>query len=131
MGKEIIINMQKFTLISGAVISFLGVAIGAFGAHGLRTLLETNGRIETFETAVKYQMYHGLALVLVGILYQFFPEKWLNLSSWGFLAGVIVFSGSLYLLCLTNVRWLGAITPLGGLGFLFGWAMLLMSFIKK
>lgn len=125
---------MKFFIQSGAVLGLLGVAIGAFGAHALRAMLETSGRTATFETAVKYQFYHALALVLVGILLNLFGSnptmvKLLSWSGYSFLGGVLVFSGSLYLLCFTGVTWLGAITPLGGLAMIAGWALLLWAFL--
>ena len=104
---------------TGAVLGFLGVAAGAFGAHGLRGSLAPD-RLEIFETAVRYQIYHALALVLSGTLNA-------QRAGWAFFLGVLVFSGSLYLLVLTDRRWLGAVTPLGGLMLLVGWAMLASS----
>lgn len=121
--------MDKFFLQAGSLLGLIGVGIGAFGAHGLRAKLTAAGRMETFETAVKYQFYHALALVLVGVLMQQLASspaalKYLNWSGYGFLIGVLIFSGSLYVLCLTGVTWLGAITPLGGLFMIAGWALL-------
>src|SRR5689334_12399789 len=101
-------NSQTTFRISAAV-GFLAVALGAFGAHGLQDLLEKNGRLATWETAVLYHLTHSVVLLLVAALPQFRRVAW-----WLFLAGVVVFSGSLYVLALTNLRWLGAITPLGG-----------------
>lgn len=103
----------------GAVLGFLGVAAGAFGAHGLKGML-TADRLEIFETAVRYQMYHSLALVASGILGS-------SKAGWAFLLGVVVFSGSLYLLVLTEKRWLGAITPIGGVLLLVGWVFLALA----
>lgn len=123
--------MQKVALISGAIFAFLAVAIGAFGAHGLQSILVANNRVDTFETAVKYHMYHALALLITGILLQFFPGKLLENSVWLFIAGIFIFSGSLYALCLTNIRILGAITPIGGLCFLIAWALLIIGFWKS
>ena len=121
--------MDKFFLQAGSLLGLIGVGIGAFGAHGLRARLTAAGRMDTFETAVKYQFYHALALVLVGILMQQLASnpaalKYLNWSGYGFLIGVLIFSGSLYVLCFTGVTWLGAITPLGGLFMIAGWALL-------
>jgi uncharacterized membrane protein YgdD (TMEM256/DUF423 family) len=121
--------MYKFFLQTGALMGLMGVAIGAFGAHGLAKILQKTGRVETFETAVKYQFYHALALVLVGMLMQQLanvPEaqKWLTYSGYSFLAGTLVFSGTLYVLCLSGITWLGAITPIGGVLMIAGWAML-------
>ena len=100
----------------GALLGFVAVAAGAFGAHGLRGVL-TPERFETFEVAVRYQMYHALA-ILAAVLFDA-PQ-----AAWLFFAGVVIFSGSLYLLVLTDTRWLGAITPIGGLCFLAGWIAL-------
>jgi uncharacterized membrane protein YgdD (TMEM256/DUF423 family) len=121
--------MFRFFLQAGSLLGLIGVGIGAFGAHSLRAKLTAAGRMDTFETAVKYQFYHALALVLVGILMQQLASnptalKYLNWSGYGFLIGVLIFSGSLYVLCLTGVTWLGAITPLGGLFMIAGWALL-------
>lgn len=105
-----------------AAVCFLAVALGAFGAHALKSTLETNGMTDTWKTAVLYHFIHGVALF--------------SLALWGkvsagvcglFLAGIVAFSGSLYLMALTNLRWLGAITPLGGLCFLAAWAWLIIS----
>ena len=125
---------MKFFIQSGAVLGLLGVALGAFGAHALRAMLDASGRAATFETAVKYQFYHALALVLVGLLMHTFGSnptivKLLNWSGYSFLGGVIIFSGSLYILCFTGVTWLGAITPLGGLAMIAGWALMLWAFL--
>ncbi|MBN8824397.1 MULTISPECIES: DUF423 domain-containing protein [unclassified Spirosoma] len=125
---------MKFFLQSGALLGVLGVALGAFGAHALRTMLEASGRTATFETAVKYQFYHALALVLVGLLMHAFGSnpstmKLLNWAGYSFLGGVLIFSGSLYILCFTGITWLGAITPLGGLAMIAGWALLFWAFV--
>ena len=102
--------------IAGAALGVIAVAAGAFGAHGLKGVLSPE-RFETFEVAVRYQMYHSLAILLASSLGA--PQ-----AAWCFFVGVIVFSGSLYLLVLTDTRWLGAITPIGGLFFLAGWIAL-------
>lgn len=104
-----------------AVSGFLVVALGAFGAHGLKDLLAKHGTLDIWEKAVLYQMFHTLALLLVASR----P----NINSGAaicFLLGMIIFCGSLYGLAITNIRWLGAITPLGGVGFLIGWVWLLL-----
>lgn len=114
----------KSTLIAGAIFGFFSVALGAFGAHALKDyLLETN-RLDTYEKAVQYQMYHALALLFVGILGLQFPELKLDWVGLFFVLGILIFSGSLYVLCGTGIRWMGAITPLGGICFLVGWGML-------
>lgn len=114
---------RTFTIIA-AVMGFLGVATGAFGAHALETTLKANGREGTFETATQYHLYHALALLAAAWAASRWPD---NLAYWAgycFIVGVVLFSGSLYALSLTNQRWLGAITPLGGLAFLAGWLCL-------
>ena len=111
-----------------AVLGGLGVAIGAFGAHGLRAMLEASGRFDTFETAVRYQFYHALALLGVGVLLQLRPElRGLGLVGWLWLGGVILFSGSLYTLCFTGITKLGAVAPIGGLLLIGGWIGLLWA----
>ncbi len=124
---------MKFFIQSGAILGLLSVAIGAFGAHALRASLTASGRADTFETAVKYQFYHALALLAVGILLHLMAgnpvaEKWLTYAGYSFLGGVLVFSGSLYVLCATGITLLGAITPLGGLLMIAGWAMVFWAF---
>ena len=102
-----------------AVLGFLAVALGAFGAHGLHDVLEKNGRLATWETAVLYHLTHAVVLLLISTL------RPLRIAAWRLmLAGVAVFSGTLYALALTTVKWLGAITPLGGLCLLAGWLAL-------
>ena len=115
--------MKPKTIIQTAsIFGTIAVGIGAFGAHGLKSLLEASGRLETFETAVKYHFYHSLALFGLGILALLKPNwKKTSLSFWGFSLGILIFSGSLYVLCLSGISWLGAITPLGGVAFILGW----------
>lgn len=115
---------MKTQLILGALVAGLGVGIGAFGAHGLREMLAQRGYADTFETAVRYQMYHALAILLLPALQGFVAQSHLRLVAILFLIGVVIFSGSLYVLTLSGVRWLGAVTPIGGLCFLAGWAWL-------
>ncbi|WP_394344100.1 DUF423 domain-containing protein [Rufibacter hautae] len=123
---------MKTILILGALLSGLGVMIGAFGAHGLAKLLTETGRTETFETAVKYQMYHALGLLLVGVLMTQFPAATgMRVSGICFLIGILIFSGSLYILCLTGIRWMGAITPIGGLFLIAGWLNLVWALVKN
>ena len=105
----------------GAVLGGLGVIAGAFGAHGLEGKLDSKG-LEVFETAAKYQMYHAPAIIAVGLLMLMGRGGWtLNLAGWSFTIGVLIFSGTLYALALTGIRWLGAITPIGGLALIAGW----------
>ena len=114
--------LRHFVLI-GAVCGFLAVAFGAFAAHGLKPLLSA-GLLEVFQTGVQYQGMHSLALLIVGLLGYQGRSSALNLAGWAFAFGILVFSGSLYLLALTDIRWLGAVTPIGGTAFLIGWAAL-------
>ena len=108
----------------GAVLGFLGVALGAFGAHALKKRLSVE-MLAVFETGVRYQMYHALAVLIVAAAIGHIGNAPLLIAAgWFFAAGVLLFSGSLYALALTNTRALGAITPLGGLLFLIGWALL-------
>lgn len=113
--------MNWFT--TGAILSGLGVALGAFGAHGLKERV-TADLLGVFETGVRYHMYHALALLAVGWAVSRNPLPILNVAGYLFVAGIVLFSGSLYLMTLTGARWLGAITPLGGLAFLVGWTLL-------
>lgn len=103
----------------------LAVGLGAFGAHGLEALLIQNGRLETFQTAVNYHFYHTLALFGIGILALLKPNwKGISFTAWCLVIGIVIFSGSLYVLSLSGITWLGAITPLGGLAFILGWSSL-------
>ena len=114
--------------ISGA----LAVGLGAFGAHSLEELLIQTNRLETFHTAVNYHFYHTLALLGIGILGTLKPEwKGLGFSAWCMILGILIFSGSLYILCLTSLTWLGGITPLGGLSFILGWMNIFYSNYKN
>ncbi len=115
---------QKIVLLTAAILGGLSVGIGAFGAHALHATLEAGGRLETFETAVKYQFYHTLALLAIGILMYHLPNKQLGYAAVSMVVGIVVFSGSLYVLCLTGVRWWGAVTPLGGVALIVGWGLL-------
>lgn len=110
----------------GSLFMFLGVALGAFGAHALKTKLSPEF-LTIFETGVRYQFYHALALFIVAWLYQKNPGSLINVAGWSFVGGILVFSGSLYILCLTGVKAWGAVTPIGGLSFLVGWALLFIS----
>lgn len=120
---------SRFILQLAAALGGLGVAIGAFGAHGLRAMLEAAGRFDTFETAVRYQFYHALALLAAGTLAAARPELRAALSTTAglWLAGVLIFSGSLYALCFTGVTKLGAVAPIGGLLLIGGWVSLLLA----
>ena len=114
----------------GAIAGGLGVAFGAFGAHGLKSRVDAD-LLVVFETGVRYQMYHALALLLLGWGAARWPGVWTNAVGWLFLLGIVVFSGSLYLMTLTGARWLGAITPIGGLALILGWVTLAVGALKK
>lgn len=122
---------NTFYIKLAAVLGGLAVAIGAFGAHGLEAILMEHGRVDTFETAVKYHFYHTLAIFLTGILMSVRDQKMYKYSANAFLVGIMIFSGSLYTLSLTNLSWLGAVTPFGGLAFIIGWVLLFVGAGKK
>jgi len=105
-----------------AVLCFLAVALGAFGAHSLRSSLELHGMLDVWNKAVLYHFIHAIALLVLALYGTVNRGAW-----WLLLAGILLFSGSLYVMALTNLRWLGAITPLGGLCFLAGWAWLIIT----
>ncbi len=115
--------MNKALLAAGAIDGGIAVAAGAFGAHALKDRL-TEKALSVFETAARYQMYHALAIVLCAALAGSLPGA--KLAGWSMQVGIVVFSGSLYALALTDVKVLGAITPLGGLAFIAGWVALAM-----
>jgi uncharacterized membrane protein YgdD (TMEM256/DUF423 family) len=123
--------MKKFSLVSGALLGLLGVALGAFGAHALKPILLQTGRLETFELAVRYQFYHALALLATGIIENQYPSVKFKYAGICFLAGVVFFSGSLYLLSFTGVGILGAITPIGGFLMIIGWGFLITGCLTK
>jgi uncharacterized membrane protein YgdD (TMEM256/DUF423 family) len=117
--------MYKTILSTGSILAGLAVIAGAFAAHGLRGYLPESA-LSIWQTAVKYQMYHSLALLLVAILMRLQESisYWLYISAIAFLIGILLFSGSLYSLSLTNIHWLGIITPIGGVVFIIGWLCL-------
>jgi len=122
---------MKNTLSIASISGLLCVVLGAFGAHGLKPLLTTQ-MLTTYETGVRYQFYHTLAILLIVVLYQFNKSKKLVISSYFFFAGMVLFSGSLYLLALTSINentwtWLGPVTPIGGVCFIIGWVYLFLS----
>ncbi|MFT4031754.1 MAG: DUF423 domain-containing protein [Siphonobacter sp.] len=122
----------KFALQCAALLGALGVGLGAFGAHALRPMLVASNRFDTFETAVRYQFYHALALLAVGILIHQYPTlaKELGWSGYAFLIGVLIFSGSLYTICFTGLRVFGAVAPIGGSGMIIGWLLLAWTLTK-
>lgn len=117
-------------LFLGALNGFLSVAFGAFGAHILEGRIDSK-YIDTWGTAVQYQMLHAVALLVIGLLVSKFPDAaLLNGAGWLFFAGIIIFSGSLYVLSLSGISVLGAITPIGGVAFLAGWVLLMIAAVK-
>jgi uncharacterized membrane protein YgdD (TMEM256/DUF423 family) len=121
--------MANTWLAAGAVLGALAVALGAFGAHGLKTRVDAD-LLAVFETGVRYHMYHALALLAVGLTAMTRNSAWINAAGWLFVIGIVVFSGSLYLLTATGMRWLGAITPIGGVAFIVGWAALAVGVLR-
>jgi uncharacterized membrane protein YgdD (TMEM256/DUF423 family) len=127
--------MHKPFIKTAALLGALSVMLGAFAAHGLKQVLLPDN-LQVFETAVRYQFYHVFALLAVGILYKEFPGKFMQWAGRLFIAGIILFSGSLYLLCYVKqhampLNWLGAITPFGGAAFIAGWVMLFWAALKR
>lgn len=129
--------MHKNYLIAGAFFGGLSVALGAFGAHGLENITSDEKIIHSFQTGVQYQMYHGLALLAVALLFEKFPSKLMRWTGACFITGILLFSGSLYLLTFLKiegssaVKYIGPVTPLGGIFFIAGWLLLLAEVLKK
>jgi len=118
---------MKVFVLSGSLSAFLAVGLGAFGAHALKSRVSPD-MLAVWQTGVQYHLFHALGLILVGLLIHMFPQVGgMKLSGWLLLCGTLLFSGSLYLLALTGIRVLGAITPLGGVAFLLGWLMMAIS----
>lgn len=127
---------NKNWLVTASLLAGLAVAAGAFGAHGLKKLVEPQF-VDTFKTGAQYQFYHALAIGFATIISQFIDNQWIKRVNWSFLLGIILFSGSLYILTLgkvlatEGVNWVGVITPLGGLFFLVGWLSLAWGIHKS
>ena len=121
---------MKIWIVIGSFMAGLSVLIGAFGAHGLKSKLSPID-LEIFETGVKYQMYHSLGLILIGIVGFHLRHEILSTPALLLLFGTLIFSGSLYILVLTNLRWLGAITPVGGLCLVLGWLLLSFNLLRS
>ncbi len=124
-------KLSKQFIIAGGILGMFGVAMGAFGAHGLQAILEANGRVDTFNTASRYQMYHALGLLLVGVLAERSAEKWLAWAGYAMFIGTLIFCGSLYILAVFNVGWMGAVAPLGGTALVISWALILLAGWKR
>lgn len=123
-------NQQK-TLLAGAILGGIGVALGAFGAHALKEMLTQSGRLDTFELAVRYEFYHTFALLATGVIQQFNDSKYLRSAAGFFLGGSILFSGSLYLLCFTSNTAFAMATPFGGVLLIVGWLFLAVGIYSK
>lgn len=128
--------MQQIFIRVAAIVGAISVAIGAFAAHQLKAIVSADV-LHIFETAVKYQFYHVFALMAIGILYKEYGGKWLQWSGYLFILGIILFSGSLYILCIAkhfhpaDKSWIGAITPLGGVAFIAAWVLLAIGCTNK
>ena len=122
--------MAKLFLILGGVNALLAVAFGAFGGHALKHRIDESLQA-IYQTGSQYHFYHSLGLLMIGLVALQTPNTiWLKLSGWSMFVGIILFSGSLYLLAILNLRWLGMVTPIGGLLFILGWIFLTITFIK-
>jgi uncharacterized membrane protein YgdD (TMEM256/DUF423 family) len=123
-------KMERRFVVLGAIFALLGVLAGAFAAHALKEAIGPD-RLEIFKTGAQYQLIHALALFAVAFVATKWPGRLVNWAGWLFVAGIVLFSGSLYVLAATNIRWLGAITPLGGLCFIAGWICLALGVIQS
>lgn len=118
-------------MIIASVLGAFSVALGAFGAHALKPMLEARNRMDTYETAVKYQFYHVLALLIAGfLLHKFVGNTWFAYAGYSFIAGMTIFSGSLYILCISGVTKWGAVTPIGGVLLIAGWVLMAIGLSK-
>jgi uncharacterized membrane protein YgdD (TMEM256/DUF423 family) len=121
----------KLFLLLGSANAMLAVILGAFGAHALKSRLDES-LLKVYHTGIEYHFYHSLGLILIGIIAMNMPVNlWLKNSGWMMLSGIILFSGSLYFLSILNIRWLGMITPIGGLLFILAWLSLCIAIIKN
>jgi len=129
--------MHKQSIIYAALFGGLAVALGAFGAHGLEKITQDEKILQGFQTATQYQMYHALALLFVGFLFEQIKNKWMEWSAHSFIIGIFLFSGSLYLLTFLKIQnssfisFIGPLTPLGGMFFIAGWLFLLIGVLRK
>lgn len=121
---------SRVCILTGSICMALAVGFGAFGAHIVQEML-TADRFMVYQTAVEYHFYHAIGLIITGMLMKLFEEnRWFAYGGYGLLAGILIFSGSLYLLTLTDTGWLGAITPIGGTAFIAGWVCIAIGIVK-
>ncbi|MGD2159960.1 MAG: DUF423 domain-containing protein [Gammaproteobacteria bacterium] len=120
--------MSNLIIGIGALSAFISVAAGAFGAHALKQVLDSD-MLAVYHTAVEYQFFHSIGLLAVGTLHKLTPRYCNLIAAWAMLAGIIIFSGSLYLLTMTGIKWLGMITPIGGISFLAAWLSLALGYL--
>ena len=121
--------MQKMILLVAAINGLLATVFGAFGTHVLKPKLSSS-LFSVFQTGVEYQFYNSLTLLLLGVMLFHVHNRWLVRSAWAFILGIALFSGSLYLLSLLGIKWIGVITPLGGLSLILGWLFMMLSILK-
>ena len=122
--------ISRTFIVLGATGGLLSVALGAFGAHSIKHWMPTD-LMTVYQTAVSYQMYHSLALLIIGLIYHHHDNKLINSAGWLMFSGMFIFSGSLYFLSLSGIRWLGAITPIGGSLLILSWLLLIFGVLKK
>ncbi len=123
--------MNKTFLLLGSINAFLAVALGAFGAHGLRSKLSAE-MLAIYQTGIQYHMFHAVGLMIVGLVFQWISNSSVMIwAGWSMIFGILIFCGSLYILSISGVRWFGAITPIGGLGFLAGWLLFAYAIFKQ
>tara|TARA_B110000444_G_scaffold3596_1_gene3325 strand:+ start:2909 stop:3277 length:369 start_codon:yes stop_codon:yes gene_type:complete len=120
---------MKTWIVFGSILTGLAILLGAFGAHALKSRISPED-LAIFETGIRYHIYHSIGLILIGILGFYFPHNLIDIPAKLFLLGISIFSGSLYLLVLTNTRWLGAITPIGGICYMIGWLLLAFNIYR-
>jgi uncharacterized membrane protein YgdD (TMEM256/DUF423 family) len=121
---------SKRFIVLGGILGAIGVALGAFGSHGLNDILTQNARLDTFDTASQYHLIHALGLLIIGLLAERTPSRYLTWAGYAMVAGVIIFSGSLYILAVFNLRFMGAIAPIGGTAFILSWGLIAFAALK-
>lgn len=121
---------QKRILIAGAILAGVAVGLGAFGAHALKQLLQQNGRVDTFELATRYHFYHAFQLLVLGALYPTYSSRFWRASAWMSAVGILLFSGSLYVMSIFNITRVALITPLGGVCFIAAWGLMVWAIYR-